>query len=179
VKLTEGNLQTSKTLNYIDHPMVPPYFTLFMVVWMYLRHYINLKIIWSLFTDFKTVGPYELDWAAGQFKCELSFWITLGLLSSLQALNMFWFFYIVRIAYRIVVHNIVEDDRSDAEPDEEDEAVDDKSGAPAVEDKKKSQKKKERVAPPEVVAAARGKKVNGNGSAAAHGGAVTNGAAKH
>src|SRR5262249_12501918 len=86
---------------------------------------LNLRIIYSLFTEYKTVGPYELDWDAGQYKCELGFWITLSLLASLQSLNLFWLFFIVRIAYRLVVHNIAEDDRSDAEDTE----ADDKDGA--------------------------------------------------
>lgn len=86
-----------------------------MGVWIYTRHYLNLRIIASLFTEFKTVGPYEVDWANGQYKCTLSFVITFSLLASLQALNLFWLFFIVRIAYRMVVHNMIEDDRSDAE----------------------------------------------------------------
>ncbi|KXH62313.1 TLC domain-containing protein [Colletotrichum nymphaeae SA-01] len=108
-------LATSKVLNYIDSPIVGPYFFLFMCVWIYLRHFINLKIILSLFTEYTTVGPFELNWATQQYKCTLSQYITLGLLSSLQALNLFWLFYIFRIAYRFLRYDIAEDDRSDAE----------------------------------------------------------------
>ncbi|EXF82006.1 TLC domain-containing protein [Colletotrichum fioriniae PJ7] len=116
-------LATSKVLNYIDSPVVGPYFFLFMCVWIYLRHFINLKIILSLFTEYTTVGPFELNWATQQYKCTLSQYITLGLLSSLQALNLFWLFYIFRIAYRFLRYDIAEDDRSDAEvTDVDDEA---------------------------------------------------------
>ncbi|TQN74766.1 Sphingosine N-acyltransferase-like protein FUM17 [Colletotrichum shisoi] len=108
-------LATSKVLNYIDSPIVGPYFFLFMCVWIYLRHFINLKIILSLFTEYTTVGPFELNWATQQYKCTLSQYITLGLLASLQALNLFWLFYIFRIAYRFLRYDIAEDDRSDAE----------------------------------------------------------------
>ncbi|KAI1464782.1 longevity assurance proteins LAG1/LAC1 [Daldinia caldariorum] len=108
-------LATSKTLNYIDHPLVGPYFFIFMTSWAYLRHYLNLRIIYSLFTEFRTVGPYELNWETEQYKCQLSFVITLVLLSSLQALNLFWFFFIVRIAYRFIVYQEADDDRSEAE----------------------------------------------------------------
>ncbi len=86
-----------------------------MCVWIYLRHYLNLRILLSLFTEFKTVGPYELNWETQQYKCTLSFVITLALLSSLQALNLFWLFFILRIAYRFAAHNVLDDDRSDAE----------------------------------------------------------------
>jgi len=113
--------QTSKTLNYLDSPIVGPYYALFMGVWIYMRHYLNLKVIYSLFTEFKTVGPYELDWAGGQFKCEMAFWITLILLSSLQALNVFWLYYIIRIAYRFVRDKHATDERSDDEGEDDDE----------------------------------------------------------
>jgi acyl-CoA-dependent ceramide synthase len=89
-----------------------------MCVWIYLRHYLNLRILFSLFTEFKTVGPYELNWETQQYKCTLSFVITLALLSALQALNLFWLFFILRIAYRFAVHNVAKDDRSDAEESE-------------------------------------------------------------
>ncbi|KAI1375921.1 longevity assurance proteins LAG1/LAC1 [Hypoxylon crocopeplum] len=114
-------LATSKSLNYIDHPFVGPYFFIFMCAWTYLRHYLNLRILYSLFTEFKTVGPYEMNWETEQYKCGLSFWITLGLLSSLQALNLFWMFFIVRIAYRFVVYNEADDDRSEVEESDVDE----------------------------------------------------------
>lgn len=86
-----------------------------------MRHYLNLKIIWSLFHEFKTVGPYELNWETQQYKCSLSNVISLALLGSLQALNLFWLFFIVRIAYRFVTTHTADDDRSDNE-DTEDEA---------------------------------------------------------
>lgn len=111
-------LATSKTLNYVDHVLTGPYYFTFMCIWIYLRHYLNLRIIYSLFTEFQTVGPYVMDWDAGQFKCPLAFYITLTLLSSLQALNLFWLFFILRIAYRFVVHNVAKDDRSEAEESE-------------------------------------------------------------
>ncbi|KAL8371344.1 hypothetical protein RB595_001255 [Gaeumannomyces hyphopodioides] len=109
-------LATAKLLNYIDHVLMGPYFVTFMGVWIYLRHYINLRIIWSLLTEFKTIGPYELNWETEQYKCSLSQAISLSLLSSLQALNLFWLFFIVRIAYRFIFSDNVRDDRS--EPDE-------------------------------------------------------------
>lgn len=101
-----------------------------MSVWIYMRHYLNLRIIWSLFTEFRTVGPFELDWAGQQYKCWISQYITLILLSSLQALNLFWLFLILRIAYRLVLYNIAEDDRSDNE--EEPEEVDEPEKTPLL-----------------------------------------------
>ena len=112
-------LASSKVLNYLDHPLIGPYFFVFLCVWVYLRHVINLKIIWSMFTEFRTVGPFELNWETQQYKCWISQYITTALLASLQALNLFWLFYIVRIALRFLTNQTATDDRSDDEEEED------------------------------------------------------------
>ncbi|OAA71368.1 Longevity assurance, LAG1/LAC1 [Cordyceps fumosorosea ARSEF 2679] len=122
-------LATSKVLNYLDHFLIGPYFFVFVCVWVYLRHYINLKIIVSMFTEFRTVGPFELNWETEQYKCWISQYITTALLTSLQALNLFWLFYILRIAYRFVRDSSATDDRSD---DEEDETTTTKQSVPIL-----------------------------------------------
>jgi very-long-chain ceramide synthase len=124
--ISDWFLATVKTLNYLDHFALAPFYGIFMGVWIYLRHFVNLKIIWSLFTTFRTVGPFELNWETQQYKCWISQYITASLLISLQALNLFWLFYIVRIAYRMLAHNVAEDDRSDDEGDEDEVAQDEK-----------------------------------------------------
>ncbi|KAG4443832.1 hypothetical protein IFR05_000732 [Cadophora sp. M221] len=111
-------LATSKTLNYLDHPLVGPYFGFFVCAWIYLRHYLNLRILWSEFNEFKTVGPYGLDWETEQYKCDLSFYISTGLLASLQGLNLFWLYYILRIAWRFIFLKTADDDRSDNDENE-------------------------------------------------------------
>jgi acyl-CoA-dependent ceramide synthase len=86
-----------------------------------LRHYLNLKILWAILTTFRTVGPFELDWATEQYKCLLSQNITFGLLASLQAVNLIWLFLILRIAKNYAFNSVRQDDRSDNEDDEEEE----------------------------------------------------------
>ncbi|MCJ1402002.1 hypothetical protein MMC11_005221 [Xylographa trunciseda] len=108
-------LATSKTLNYLNSSLTVPYFSLFMCVWLYLRHYLNLVILYATVTTFRTLGPFILDWDAEQYKCWISQYVTFGLLASLQALNLFWLFLIVRIAFNIVFRSTVEDVRSDDE----------------------------------------------------------------
>ena len=98
-----------------------PYFAVFIGAWIYLRHYLNLVILYSEFNEFKTVGPYELNWETEQYKCELSHWISTFLLGCLQALNLFWLYHIIRIAYRFAVTTVVIDDRSDEDSEEEEE----------------------------------------------------------
>lgn len=110
--------QTSKVLNYLDSPIVAPYFAFFIGVWVYLRHYINLRILWAVLTEFATVGPFELNWETEQYKCFLAQCIAFTLLASLQAVNLFWLFLILRIAWRILANSVIADDRSDDEDDE-------------------------------------------------------------
>jgi len=114
-------LATSKTLNYLDHPLIGPYFGFFILVWIYMRHYINLGIIISIPMQFKTIGPFFLDWEAGYYKCTLAQFISGTLLGSLQAVNLFWLWFILRIAKRFVLDNEAVDERSEdeAEADEE------------------------------------------------------------
>lgn len=92
-----------------------------MGAWIYLRHYLNLRILFSIFTEFRTVGPFELNWETEQYKCTLAQGIAFTLLASLQALNLFWLFCISRIAYRFIAENDLDDDRSEYEESEAEE----------------------------------------------------------
>jgi len=112
--------QTSKVLNYLDSPITPPYFALFIGVWTYLRHYMNIRVLWAVLTEFRTVGPYELDWETQQYKCWISQIITFALLAMLQAMNLFWLLLILRIGYRFVTAKVeLADERSEDEEEEE------------------------------------------------------------
>lgn len=97
-----------------------------------MRHYLNLRILFSLLTEFQTVGPYELNWETQQYKCWISNIITFGLLAALQTLNLFWLFCLLRVVYRYFVHNIAGDVRSEAE-ESEIEAVERKTETRKVE----------------------------------------------
>ena len=113
--------QTSKSLHYVNSRFVGPYFALCIGMWVYLRHYLNLRILYSLLWEYRTVGPYGMDWEAGQYKGVLSNVVTFVLLASLQALNLFWLYCLLRAAYKLVVLNIAKDDRSDDDDEEEEE----------------------------------------------------------
>ncbi|KAK4695803.1 hypothetical protein P7C71_g2013, partial [Lecanoromycetidae sp. Uapishka_2] len=114
-------LATSKTLNYLDSPLVFPYFSLFVGVWVYLRHYINLVILKATLTTFATVGPFELNWDTQQYKCWISQYITFTLLLLLQSLNIFWLVFVLKVAWRIVFEKVATDVRSDDEDESETE----------------------------------------------------------
>lgn len=95
-----------------------------MGVWFYLRHWVNLRILYSIITEMPHVGDFTLNWETQQYKCWISQYISFALLAALQAVNLFWWFYICRIAWRIVFLNVVEDERS-----EDEEEDDEKDGA--------------------------------------------------
>ncbi|KAI1410308.1 longevity assurance proteins LAG1/LAC1 [Hypoxylon sp. FL1857] len=111
-------LAISKSLNYIGSPLQGPSFSLCIIMWTYLRHYLNLRILYSILTEFSTVGPYGLDWETEQYKCLLSKLVTFTLLASLQALNLFWLYCLLRNAYRFIFLGIAKDDRSEDEETE-------------------------------------------------------------
>ncbi|KAK5115864.1 hypothetical protein LTR85_009458 [Meristemomyces frigidus] len=141
-------IATSKLLNYIDSPLTGPYYVFFLCIWAYLRHYINLTILASLLPPytfpsaptsypsvdrflpantslgtgkFATVGPFELNWETQQYKCWISQIITFGLLAALQAVNIVWFFLLIRILVRYLFAGEKKDERSEDEGDEEEE----------------------------------------------------------
>lgn len=93
-----------------------PFYTISIGTWVYLRHVLNLRILYSLLIEFRTVGPYELNWETQQYKCWISNIITFVLLALLQALNLFWLYCLLRSAFKFLATGEKKDDRS--EPDE-------------------------------------------------------------
>ena len=101
---------------------------MFVCVWIYLRHYLNLRILWATLTEFRTVGPFELNWGTQQYKCWISQYITFALLACLQAVNMFWLFLMLRILKNYLLNSVKEDERSDNEEDAEEEDHEENEG---------------------------------------------------
>lgn len=129
-------LSYSKIFNYLDSPLTPYVFFIFATGWAYTRHYLNMKILWSVLTEFRTVGEYRLNFAVQQYKCWISLPIVFTLIGALQLVQLYWFFLILRIAYRITFKGVTADDRSDEEDEsgdieetEEDESIDSKTTA--------------------------------------------------
>lgn len=112
-------LAWSKSLNYVDSKWIPLVLGSFFFTWIYTRHYLNIKILYSVLTEFKTVGRYDLDWVEQNYKCWISQPIVFVLIFALQVLNAFWLFLLIRIIYRYLFLDIAKDDRSDSETEEE------------------------------------------------------------
>lgn len=74
-------------------------------------------------TEFRTVGPFTLNWETEEYKFGISQGLAFALLGSLQAINLFWLFLILRIARNYLSQSLWADVRSDDE-DEEDEDED-------------------------------------------------------
>ncbi|EEB07738.2 sphingosine N-acyltransferase Lac1 [Schizosaccharomyces japonicus yFS275] len=111
-------LALTKVLNYINTPLVYVSFATFIFIWFFMRHYQIFRFMHALLTTMKTIGPFELDWAAGQYKCWISQYITFGLFVCLQLINGFWSIFIIRIALRAIFSHEARDERSDDEDDE-------------------------------------------------------------
>lgn len=120
-------LATSKTLNYLNSPLTGPFLVIFVGIWIYLRHYINLRILWSVLTEFRNVGEWELNWDTQQYKCWISQPIVFFLIGALQIVNAYWLFLIFRILWRYVAGGVTKDERSDEEDEEESESGEDET----------------------------------------------------
>ena len=116
-------LAISKILNYLEppDPAVPIVFGIFTSVWIYTRHYLGILILWSVATEFRTVGLWTLDWEQQFYKCWISQYVTFALLSVIQLLDLYWLFLILRIAWRILTTGEQKDDREDVDQDDETE----------------------------------------------------------
>ncbi|KAG4304856.1 hypothetical protein PORY_001909 [Pneumocystis oryctolagi] len=111
-------LALAKLMNYIQCTGQALVFGFFIFLWIYGRHYLNTIFLYSVLTSFKTIGPYELSWEKGYYKCWISQIIIFVLLLALQVVNICWLVLILRIAYFFVIHGKAKDDRSDDEDDD-------------------------------------------------------------
>jgi len=106
-------------------------FLIFIAIWTYFRHYLNLVMLWSVYKDFdlipqsaRSFSPSKGVWMVWWMKWQIFTPILL-----LQCINLFWYFLIWRILWRVVMNSKLKDERSD------DEGSDDESSA---QDKKRS-----------------------------------------
>ncbi|KZT74358.1 longevity assurance proteins LAG1/LAC1 [Daedalea quercina L-15889] len=96
-------LAFSKLMNYIQftRAKVVSYIT-FLVVWSYFRHWLNLVILHSVWTEFDLMPETSKRWSP-QDGVWLVWWMKYQVFTPillLQFLNIFWYVLIVRIAYR-------------------------------------------------------------------------------
>ncbi|CEL61015.1 hypothetical protein RSOLAG1IB_04254 [Rhizoctonia solani AG-1 IB] len=121
-------LAISKVLNYLDMERSKTIaFIWFTLVWTYARHYLNLRIIWSVWNEFWLVKPENMMWdrERGVWLAPWMRYQVFAPLVALQAVNLFWYWNIWRIIITTVVFKKdLDDDRSehgDDEPKEKEE----------------------------------------------------------
>jgi len=120
-------LAFSKLLNYIQLDKAKTYaFALFIMIWTYFRHYLNLRILWSVWYEFDLIPESSKAWKAvdGTY---LAHWMRYQVflpLVLLQLLNLFWYYLMMRILVKGIITRKVDDERSEDE-DEEADAKDD------------------------------------------------------
>jgi len=126
--LPDSLLGLTKVLNYIQWDKTKiAVFVVFIGLWTYFRHYLNLVMLWSVWTQFdlmpessKRWSPNDGVWMVWWMKYQIFAPIVL-----LQLLNLFWYVLILRILVRAVTDVKVTDSRSDNEDDGETDVADD------------------------------------------------------
>ncbi|KAI8325450.1 longevity assurance proteins LAG1/LAC1, partial [Martensiomyces pterosporus] len=96
-------------------------FVTFILTWVYTRHYLYFKILYSVVFESK----YYLDddiWnpAIGSYYSRPVIYCFTVLFIILQALIIYWFVLVLRIVYRVIFQNNLDDSRSDSEDDSND-----------------------------------------------------------
>ncbi|RSH88614.1 hypothetical protein EHS25_002841 [Saitozyma podzolica] len=115
-------LAFAKCVNYVNEDASAPVFAVFVCVWTYFRHYLNLFILWSVWNQFELIpvserqlfSPLDDIWMAPWMKWQIFIPILL-----LQFINLFWYFLILRILFRAVFSAGLKDERSDDEDEGE------------------------------------------------------------
>ncbi|KAJ6485848.1 longevity assurance proteins LAG1/LAC1 [Mycena sanguinolenta] len=114
----------SKLLNYagMDRTKIVS-LAIFAYMWTYFRHYLNIIILWSVWTQFDLIPERARRWvpAEGTYLVgwiKYCIWTSLG---ALQLLNLFWYALVLRVVVRAVMTAEADDDRSDDENEGETE----------------------------------------------------------
>ncbi|KAG8891013.1 hypothetical protein FRB98_000022 [Tulasnella sp. 332] len=117
-------LSYAKVFNYLKMEMIGNIvFGIFVLVWTYMRHYLNLYILYSVYYDFDLIPQWARRWSPEEGVWMVSWmrWQIFGPLFLLQLLNVFWYFLILRIGYRALTKKELADERSDDEDDDEED----------------------------------------------------------
>ena len=109
----------AKSLKYIKQDkLADVFFLVFVVGWVYTRQYLYVHVVyqWMQFPDYN-----ELKWdpANGHYVNEYMMFWSKVLMIGLLVMVFFWFMMILKLVFKVVSGNNVEDSRSDDEDDKE------------------------------------------------------------
>ncbi|KAI9574728.1 longevity assurance proteins LAG1 LAC1 [Boletus coccyginus] len=114
-------LAISKILNYLQLTRAKLVaFIIFLCMWTYFRHYLNIVMLWSVWYEFDLIPEATRVWAP-ETGAWLAPWMKYQIFTPillLQILNLFWYYFILRIALRSLKPSTMTDDRSDDEDDD-------------------------------------------------------------
>ncbi|KAF9573469.1 sphingosine N-acyltransferase lag1, partial [Lunasporangiospora selenospora] len=119
-------LAFSKSMKYlgVKAKICDCFFGVFMVSWLYTRHYMYAYILHGfMFTAYEII-PFEFDIMNGKWYIRELAWLPILGLALLQMLMIYWFALILRIVVKILKGQNAEDERSD---DEQEPVVDEKA----------------------------------------------------
>ncbi|KAF9515287.1 hypothetical protein BS47DRAFT_1342213 [Hydnum rufescens UP504] len=111
-------LSFAKVCNYLGWETTAAVaFSAFVCVWTYLRHFLNIKMIWSVWTQWKYVPEYSKRFEPKEGVWMVR-WVQYQVMIAmiiLQLVNIFWYYLILRVLRRALFGPRLEDDRSDDE----------------------------------------------------------------
>jgi len=115
-------LSLAKCFNYLQMEKTKTVaFGWFTIVWTYLRHYLNIIILWSIWTEFDLIPKHTRKWSPkdGVWLVPSMKYHIFAPMFLLQLLCVFWYVLIWRILLRAIFSSTLDDERSDDEGDEE------------------------------------------------------------
>ncbi|GAA5986529.1 hypothetical protein JCM11641_005229 [Rhodosporidiobolus odoratus] len=136
-------LAFSKCLNYLDLQRTSEgSFVIFLVIWHYMRHYLNIRILQSVWNEFDLIPAVWRSWTStkgwwlfyGFGSGEIPYWMKYQIFApilALQLVNSFWSYLIWRILFRMIRGQNATDVREEGEDDDE------PAPAPKAESRKK------------------------------------------
>ncbi|KAJ1937992.1 Sphingosine N-acyltransferase lag1, partial [Linderina macrospora] len=110
-------LSGTKCLRYLGfEKLAVGSFVALLVAWMYTRHYLYGKILYSVYFESRIILDDSIfDPANGSLYRRDIILMFFALLATLQGLLFYWLFLLVRIVYRIAFQGNLDDSRSDSE----------------------------------------------------------------
>ncbi|KAJ2936077.1 hypothetical protein H1R20_g1016, partial [Candolleomyces eurysporus] len=112
----------SKLLNYIQWERAKMVaFVTFIGVWTYFRHYLNFKMLWSVWYESHLApeASKQWNWSAGTYLVSWLPGFTFVSIFALQILNLFWYWLIWKILIKAIITRTADDERSDDEDEDE------------------------------------------------------------
>ncbi|KAK4050703.1 sphingosine N-acyltransferase lag1 [Microbotryomycetes sp. JL201] len=130
-------LALSKCINYLDYKRASEVsFVIFLCIWHYMRHYLNIRILYSVWNEFDLIPEHWRSWTetpghpkgwwlfyefgSGRLPAWMKYQIFAPILA-LQLVNTFWSALIWRILFRILSGQEAKDVREEGEDTDEEE----------------------------------------------------------